>query len=127
MKDGHRIMEIIKSIQSVEKGYTISVLTSAPVCSKTRQFLAEQKINIKELLANDKKLGQTDSNKNGHAFNIIGYMELPKSFHSREGKRCYIAANSWGYGWGAGGHTCISEAWLKKHFKGAFFAITSVK
>ena len=48
MKDGHRIMEMIKSIQSVEKGSTISVLTSAPVCSKTRQFLAEQKINIKE-------------------------------------------------------------------------------
>jgi hypothetical protein len=39
----------VKSIQSVEKARKISVLTSAPVCSKTRQYLAEQKINIKEI------------------------------------------------------------------------------
>jgi|AP95_1055475.scaffolds.fasta_scaffold01783_4 hypothetical protein len=49
MKDGKRIHELVKSIQSVEKARKISVLTSAPVCSKTRQYLAEQKINIKEI------------------------------------------------------------------------------
>jgi hypothetical protein len=85
---------------------------------KTKAFLS---------VADDNKLGATDSNKGGHAFNIIGYMELPKSLHRDEGKRCYIAANSWGYGWGAGGHSCISEAWLKKHSRGAFFAIKAVK
>ena len=96
----------------------IGGFTLSPGYYKTKAFLS---------LADDKKLGTTDSNEGGHAFNIIGYMELPKSFHSKEGKRCYIAANSWGYGWGAGGHTCISEAWLKKHSMGEFVAITSVK
>jgi len=49
MKDGYRIVEIVNSIQSAEKNSTVSVLTSAPVCSKTRQFLSERKIEIKEL------------------------------------------------------------------------------
>ena len=96
----------------------IGGFTLSPGYYETKAFLS---------LADDKKLGTTDSNEGGHAFNIIGYMELPKSLHRDEGKRCYIAANSWGYGWGAGGHTCISEAWLKKHVMTTFFAITSVK
>jgi hypothetical protein len=49
MKDGYRIVEIVNSIQSAEKNSAVSVLTSAPVCSKTRQFLSERKIEIKEL------------------------------------------------------------------------------
>ena len=49
MKDGYRIVEIVNSIQSAEKNNAVSVLTSAPVCSKTRQFLSERKIEIKEL------------------------------------------------------------------------------
>jgi hypothetical protein len=96
----------------------IGGFTLSPGYYETKAFLS---------VADDKKLGQTDSNKGGHAFNIIGYLELPKSLHRDEGKRCYIAANSWGYGWGAGGHSCISEAWLKKHFKGAFYSIKAVK
>ncbi len=96
----------------------IGGFTLSPGYYETKAFLS---------LADDNKLGATDSNEGGHAFNIIGYMELPKSLHRDEGKRCYIAANSWGYGWGTGGHTCISEAWLKKHFMGTFYAITAVK
>ena len=96
----------------------IGGFTLSPAYYETKAFLS---------LADDKKLGQTVSHEGGHAFNIIGYMELPATLHRDEGKNCYIAANSWGYGWGSGGHTCISEAWLKKHFMGAFFAITSVK
>jgi len=49
MKDGYRIVEIVNSIQSAEKNSAVSVLTSAPVCRKTRQFLSERKIEIKEL------------------------------------------------------------------------------
>ena len=49
MKDGYRIVEIVNSIQSAEKNSAVSVLTSALVCSKTRQFLSERKIEIKEL------------------------------------------------------------------------------
>ena len=49
MKDGKRINELVKSIQSVEKARKISVLTSAPVCSKTRIYLSDKKIDVKEL------------------------------------------------------------------------------
>lgn len=49
MKDGHRIMDMVRTIQSVENNQSVSVLTSAPVCSKTRRYLLESKINIEEL------------------------------------------------------------------------------
>ena len=94
-------------------GFTLS-----PGYYKTKAFLS---------ISDDYKFGKTDSHEGGHAFNIIGYLDLPKSLHSKEGKRCYIAANSWGDGWGSGGHTCISETWLKKHLRGPLYAITSVK
>ena len=96
----------------------IGAFTLSPSYYETKAFLS---------VKDDNKLGTTDSHKSAHAFNIIGYLELPKSLHSKEGKLCYIAANSWGYGWGAGGHTCISEAWLKKHVMTTFFAIMAVK
>ena len=50
MKDGHRILTIARKIQLVEKQNTISVLTSASVCSKTKLFLEKHEINIRELL-----------------------------------------------------------------------------
>ena len=47
MKDGHRIFDIAKQICSFEKGIKISVLTNAPVCSKTKNFLDKNNIDIK--------------------------------------------------------------------------------
>ena len=49
MKDGHRIFQMVNRIQSIEKDRHISVLTSAPVCSKTRTFLSNNSISIKDL------------------------------------------------------------------------------
>lgn len=49
MKDGIRILKIAKKITQVEKNKKISVRTSAPVCSKTKDFLIENKIPIKNL------------------------------------------------------------------------------
>ena len=49
MKDGHRILEIAKKIRDFEAGKNVSVLSSAPVCSKTQKFLTENKITIKSL------------------------------------------------------------------------------
>ena len=46
MKDGNRILEIIQKIQAKEKNKRPTVLTNAPVCSKTREFLNENKIEI---------------------------------------------------------------------------------
>ena len=49
MKDGQRIMEQAKAIHRINSNMVITVLTSAPVCSKTRSFLLEKNIYIKEL------------------------------------------------------------------------------
>ena len=49
MKDGHRILEIVKKIRDSETGKNISVLSGAPVCSKTQKFLTENNIAIKSL------------------------------------------------------------------------------
>ena len=49
MKDGHRILEMVKRIQSIEKEKQVSVLTSSPVCSKTRNFLSKNAVLVKDL------------------------------------------------------------------------------
>ena len=49
MKDGHRILEIVKKIRDSETGKNVSVLSGAPVCSKTQKFLTENNISIKSL------------------------------------------------------------------------------
>ncbi len=51
----------------------------------------------------------------GHALLIVGYVQLPKAQHSKEGKLCYIVANSWTEGWGKGGYSCLSEKWVDKY------------
>ena len=49
MKDGHRIVKMVNRIHSIEKDRHISVLSSAPVCSKTRIFLSNNSILINDL------------------------------------------------------------------------------
>ena len=44
MKDGHRIVNMAKHIKEVNQKANISLLTSAPVCSKTNEFLLKNKI-----------------------------------------------------------------------------------
>ena len=49
MKDGYRILEIVKKIRGFETGKNVSVLSGAPVCSKTKKFLTKNNITIKNL------------------------------------------------------------------------------
>ncbi len=49
MKDGYRIVEIVKKIKLVEAGQEIGVLSSAPVCSKTQKYLCDRSIEITNL------------------------------------------------------------------------------
>ena len=49
MKDGYRIVEIVKKIKLVEAGQEIGVLSSAPVCSKTQKYLCDRNIEITNL------------------------------------------------------------------------------
>ena len=47
MKDGRKILEKVRKIQQQENKI-ISVKTSAPLCSKTKQHLQENGIEIRE-------------------------------------------------------------------------------
>ncbi len=68
-----------------------------------------------------------DQHSAGHAVLLVGYMKLPKELHQSEGKFCFITANSWGTGWGKGGHACISEKWFHKYrFEIPFIALEKV-
>ncbi len=57
--------------------------------------------------------GAMDEHAQGHALVIVGMIPLPEDVRVKEGNYCYIAANSWGEGWGIGGHACISRKWLE--------------
>ena len=49
MKDGYRISEQAKSILSTEPGIRIMVATSAPMCSKTKEYLRQVDIDVLDL------------------------------------------------------------------------------
>jgi len=49
MKDGYRISEQAKSIISMDTDVRIRVATSAPVCSKTKEFLLRADVDIMDL------------------------------------------------------------------------------
>ncbi len=69
-----------------------------------------------------------DEHAEGHAILFIGTMELPEEFWNTEGKYCFLVSNSWGEGWGKGGHSCLSQKWLEKYQypKSYFVAIEEV-
>tara|TARA_X000001036_G_C20189413_1_gene606809 strand:- start:256 stop:513 length:258 start_codon:yes stop_codon:yes gene_type:complete len=49
MKDGSRVVKIAEQIKEVNKNKKISLLTSAPVCSKTKALLLKNDISILSL------------------------------------------------------------------------------
>ena len=49
MKDGVRILEMVKKINKIDPKKNISVRTSAPICSKTKKLLLVNSIVIKSL------------------------------------------------------------------------------
>ncbi|CBW27200.1 putative exported protein [Halobacteriovorax marinus SJ] len=71
--------------------------------------------------------GKMDQHASGHALLLIGYMKLPKKL-AHEGRVCYITANSWTQGWGAGGYGCLSEKWLTQYkVNNPFLALSKVR
>ena len=46
MKDGHKIVKIAEDIKKVNQNKKISLLTSAPVCSKTKKHLLKCSIPV---------------------------------------------------------------------------------
>ena len=49
MKDGIRVLEVVKKINKTDPKKNISVRTSAPICSKTKKLLLENNITTKPL------------------------------------------------------------------------------
>ena len=49
MKDGHKIVKIAEDIKKVNQNKKISLLTSAPVCSKTKKYLLKCSIPVLDL------------------------------------------------------------------------------
>lgn len=62
----------------------------------------------------------------GHAVLIVGYAKLPAEKRPQEGEICYLAANSWGRGWGKGGYACLTQRWLEKQGL-SFIALSRVE
>jgi len=52
----------------------------------------------------------------GHAYLIVGYRRVPNM--PEEGGLCFYVKNSWGRGWGRGGYSCVTQAWLQSHGRG---------
>ena len=46
MKDGHKIVKIAEDIKKVNQNKKVSLLTSAPVCSKTKKHLLKRSIPV---------------------------------------------------------------------------------
>lgn len=68
-----------------------------------------------------------DLHSQGHAILLIGVMELPESLHASQGRFCTLIANSWGEGWGRGGHACISDKWFDEYrYQIPFIALEKV-
>ncbi len=74
-----------------------------------------------------KKIANMNHHSMGHAFLAVGVVELPEKLRAKEGNYCLIVANSWGNGWGTGGHSCLTENWLLKFRQPSpFLTVTSV-
>jgi C1A family cysteine protease len=70
--------------------------------------------------------GKVLDEEGGHAMLLVGLVKLPQAMQAAEGSYCAITANSWGGGWGRGGYTCLTEAWLHR-FGMTYGAIESVQ
>lgn len=46
MKDGEKILAKVHQIKCVDSGMKVSLQTSAPVCSKTITYLAEEDVEV---------------------------------------------------------------------------------
>jgi hypothetical protein len=49
MKDGFKIFEIAQKVRQKEDHKKVGLLTSAPICSKTKSFLKKSNISVESL------------------------------------------------------------------------------
>jgi C1A family cysteine protease len=117
LKKFHEVKSLSQIINSLDRGQpVVSGFKLSPNFYRNKGVI---------LYKDAKKSGGVDSHAAGHAILLVGYMKIPSSLN--EGKVCFITANSWGVGWGKGGHACLSEKWVKNfRFNIPFLAVEKV-
>lgn len=121
VKEFNEVVSLNEVITALEKGEPVVAGFKLSPNFYTNKGLVSYKESLEE--SNSKM----DSHAAGHALLIIGYMKLP-SIQQSEGNVCFITANSWGEGWGVGGHACLTEKWVLHHrVPNAFVALKSVE
>ena len=69
----------------------------------------------------------TDKHAAGHALIMVGVLDLPQKLWATQGKHCTVVTNSWGDGWGLGGHACLSDKWFDQfRYQFDFLAVEQV-
>lgn len=104
--DYARARTLAEVVETIKKN--IPVVMSASLT--TNFYFNEGLITFEESKKNSKS--KNDIHSQGHAFLVVGVMELPEKIKSTEGNYCLVVANSWGRGWGAGGYGCLTEKWI---------------
>ena len=117
LKKFHQVKNLAQIIKSLDRGQpVVSGFKLSPNFYKNKGVI---------LYKDATKSGKMNSHAAGHAILLVGYMKIPVSLN--EGKVCFITANSWGVGWGKGGHACLSEKWVKNfRFNIPFLAVEKV-
>ncbi|MCF8059775.1 MAG: C1 family peptidase [Bacteriovoracaceae bacterium] len=112
VKNRYEIQDRIRSGQPVIGGFKLS-----------DDFFLNTGFVFKEA---NQKMGK-GMHAQGHAILLVGVMELPKGLQKTQGRYCTLIANSWGEGWGRGGHACISDAWFDQYrYEIPFIALEKV-
>lgn len=101
-----RGVEYLKTLDEVLKAVDANKAVVASM-KLTPNFYTSSSLILYQDRDNGDKM---DAHAQGHSMVIIGYVKLPQVLN--EGSVCFIVANSWGEGWGQGGHACISEKWM---------------
>lgn len=118
--------------------------TSGIVITSDRTLVKSQNASHNTKSANyiSKRISSDDLNTNitintsndlhakGHTLVIVGHLEMPSNnpSYSQQGEVCFLVANSWGVGFGQGGHACLSESWIIEHrLRNPFVELVSIR
>lgn len=119
VEDFYKIKSINKLVESLDKGHPVVAGMKLTENFYKNDGVVEWKPDLKK---------GKDGHADGHAALIIGYYKLPANLYLEQGNYCFLLANSWGEGWGVGGHACLTEKWFEQQrYKVSMLAISGAK